>query len=351
VSEFSVKTSVGSYRVAIGAGSFPEELARGGHDLILADRFFALTLQDAKLPVVFVEAEEKRKNLFEVDRILGEFSANGLTRGGSVMALGGGVVQDLATFAASVYMRGIQWTYAPTTLMAMADSCIGGKSSLNVSGAKNLAGNIYPPAAVVIDPKFIATLEAEDVVAGLGEAVKIAFCAGPEAFESYQRRFADRTQWEPLIEVVLSAKRWFVETDEFDLADRRLLNFGHTFGHALEAATDFEVNHGVAVVVGMLAAMSFRREFFGAGGSEEPLREHCKVLLSEVPALRQRLERADMARFLEAFLKDKKHPPDGLRVVLPKAEAIGVEEVALPRSAEVLDAVEAALLGAFRVSA
>ena len=180
-----------------------------------------------------------------------------LTRGGSVIALGGGIVQDLGTMAASVYMRGVRWAYAPTTLMSMADSCIGGKSSLNVSGVKNLAGNIYPPASVVVDPDFITSLEVEDVAAGLGEAVKIAFCAGPEVFASFLRHYEDRAHWEPLIEGVLTAKKWFIEIDEFDHAERRLLNFGHTFGHALEAATDFSVNHGVAVIMGMLAAGSF----------------------------------------------------------------------------------------------
>jgi 3-dehydroquinate synthase len=248
-------------------------------------------------------------------------------------------------------MRGVTWTYAPTTLMSMADSCIGGKSSLNVSGAKNLAGNIYPPASVVVDPEFIASLEAEDVAAGLGEAVKIAFCAGPDVFESYLRDFDDRAHWEPLITGVLSAKKWFVETDEFDHAERRLLNFGHTFGHALEAATGFSISHGVGVVVGMLAASSLRCELFGDDGSDEPLRQHCRVLLGSVPDLSPRLERADLARFRAAFLKDKKHPSDGLRVILPKAGVIGVEEVPLPRSAEVLDAVDAALLTAIRAAA
>jgi 3-dehydroquinate synthase len=351
VSEFEVTTSTGSYPVTIGAGAFRRELADGSHDVILADRFFAAAIADAALPTVFVDADEQRKNLFEVDRILGEFSDHGLTRGGSVIALGGGVVQDLGTFAASVYMRGIRWTYAPTTLMAMADSCIGGKSSLNVSGAKNMAGNIYPPSSVVVDPDFITSLSADDVAAGLGEAVKIAFCAGPEAFESYLRHFDHRGDWEPLIAGVLGAKKWFVETDEFDRAERRLLNFGHTFGHALEAATEFSVNHGVAVVVGMLAAAQLRRELFDTDGSDKPLREHCAVILSEVPELRQKLERTDLARFRGAFLKDKKHPPDRLHVILPKAGVVGVEELSLPRSAAVLEAVEAALSAAIREAA
>lgn len=343
MSEFEVRTSSSAYRVSVGGGSFRKALADGGHQVILADQFFQSMIADAASPAVFVVAEEQRKNLAEVDRILGEFSEHGLTRGGSVLAVGGGIVQDLGTFAASVYMRGVRWTYVPTTLMAMADSCIGGKSSLNVSGTKNLAGNIYPPSSVVVDPEFVATLQPEDVAAGLGEAVKISFCAGREPFESYLRHFEAQTGWEPLLESVLSAKKWFVEIDEFDRRERRLLNFGHTFAHALESATGFSISHGVAVAVGVLAAVSLRRKLFGEDGCDQSLSEHCVAILSSVPRLAERLERVDVARFLTAFLKDKKHPPNGLRVVLPKAGVIGVEEVSLPRSPDVLDAVEAAL--------
>jgi 3-dehydroquinate synthase len=348
VSDFSVRTSIGSYRVSIRAGSFPEVIAPGRCTVVLADRFFAMALANVELPVVFVDADETHKNLYEADRILAEFSDRGLTRGGSLVAVGGGIVQDLGTFTASVYMRGVPWTYVPTTLMAMADSCIGGKSSLNVSGTKNLAGNIYPPAAVVVDPEFIASLSEEDVAAGLGEAVKIAFCGGAAAFERYLHDAADMNNWEPLIEGVLLTKKRFIEVDEFDRGERRLLNFGHTFGHALEAATAFSVGHGVAVIVGMLAASSFRRLHLADGATHRALREYCRSILERVPDLGSRLVDADLEVFRAAFLKDKKHPPDGLRLILPKADEIGVEEVSLPRSAEVLGAVQSALSEAVR---
>jgi 3-dehydroquinate synthase len=127
-----------------------------------------------------------------------------------------------------------------------------------------------------------------------------------------------------------------------------LLNFGHTFGHALETATDFGVNHGTAVVVGMLAAVALRAGLDGDDAAGAPLTQHCTELLADVPNLRATLERADMDRFLAAFLKDKKHPPDALRVVLPKRGEIGVEEVALPRSTATFDTVQDALRTACR---
>src|SRR5262249_733659 len=134
---------------------------------------------------------------------------------------------------------------------------------------------------------------------------------------SYLRHFADRGQWVPLIDDVLRAKKWFVEIDEFDRRERRLLNFGHTFGHALEAATGFAVSHGVAIVVGMLAAGSLRRSLSGPEVADAELLAHCHGLLDEVPDLSDRLARAELVRFREVFLKDKKHPRDGLRVILP----------------------------------
>ncbi|WP_448629983.1 3-dehydroquinate synthase [Cellulomonas soli] len=179
----------------------------------------------------------------------------GVRRGDHVVAVGGGVIQDLATFVTDVYMRGLPWSYVPTTLMAMADSCIGGKSSINVGDVKNLVGGIYPPSAVVVDPDFLASLSATARAAGFSEAAKIAFCRGPETFDGYLAAY-DGFEGDPdaLIDLVLRAKRWFVEIDEHDRKERRLLNFGHTFGHALEVAVDHRISHGLAVAFGVLCA-------------------------------------------------------------------------------------------------
>jgi 3-dehydroquinate synthase len=326
-----VATSTGGYDVTVGDGVFADVLASGTHDVVIADAYFGDRFH-AGAPVIPVEASEANKTLAYAEGILVAMQALGVDRGSHLLAVGGGVVQDLATFAASLYMRGVAWTYVPTTLMAMADSCIGGKSSINAGGIKNLVGNIYPPDAVLIDPEIGRTLSEEATVAGLAEAVKICFCRGNDALAGHlqcYRAWSDGTaSMAPLLLQVLDTKRWFIEIDEFDRRERRLLNFGHTFGHAIEVATGYRVSHGVAVAVGMLCAVRYGGAT-GRTGDSAVLVDHCRSLLARVPGLAGHLSQADLERFASAFAADKKHGADGFRLILPAAGG-GVEEVREP---------------------
>lgn len=330
--EFEIRCREGSYAIRIGEGSFQAAVARSAADVVVADRYFASALADVEAPVVFVDAVEENKTLTYAERIIVDCFEAGARRGSRLLAVGGGVVQDLATLVASIYMRGLDWSYAPTTMMAMADSCIGGKSSINAGRAKNLVGNIYPPRDITVDPAFIATLDDEEIVAGLSEAVKICFCRNAAAFGGYLDHFerfnADRTAVDALLFHVLETKKWFVEVDEFDMKERRLLNFGHTFGHALESATSFSVNHGVGVAVGMLCALTFAEAESPLDGASERLAAHCQTLLARVPHLGQRLGDVDLDAFERAFRADKKHSADEFHLILPVAG--GVQEVAFP---------------------
>lgn len=313
---------------------------------MLADRYFEPLFRTAGVPVVYVDADEKNKTLASAEAIiLGCFDA-GARRGSRLLAVGGGVVQDLATLVASLYMRGLPWTYAPTTLMAMADSCIGGKSSINAGNVKNLVGNIYPPSSVTVDPAFIRTLGEEEIVGGLSEAVKICFCRGPSCFEEYLGNFelfqSDEANAAALLDHVLKSKRWFVEIDEFDKKERRLLNFGHTFGHALESATSFAVNHGTGVAIGMMSAVRFAAARSPVEESARLLADHSRTLLARVPNLASRLAALDHDAFERAFRGDKKHSGGQLRLILPAAGG-GVEEVALPDGDAEMTAVRRAL--------
>lgn len=176
--ELKIRSSSGGYTVRIGDGEF-DQVLQGQTDLVLADPFFGDRFTDAAVRVVWVAAVEEQKTLTRAERLILACRDAGARRGSRLLAVGGGVVQDLATLVASLYMRGLPWVYAPTTLMAVAESCIGGKSAISAGNVKNLVGNIYPPEAVVVDPSFIATLAPEGVAAGLSEAVKICFCRGP----------------------------------------------------------------------------------------------------------------------------------------------------------------------------
>lgn len=345
--DLEVRSRNGDYSITIAEGSH-ESLLAAGTDVVLADRFFAPMLAGAEMPVVHIDANEANKTLGYTEQLVVACHEAGARRGSHLLALGGGVVQDLVTMLASIYMRGVPWSYAPTTLMAMADSCIGGKSSLNAGRVKNLIGNIYPPRSIAVDPSFLGTLPEADLVAGLSEAVKICFCRGSESFGTYLEHFerfsADASHAPELLHHVLSAKKWFVEIDEFDKAERRLLNFGHSFGHALESATSFAVNHGVAVAVGMLCAVKFAQERGAVAEDVRRLADHSLSLLGRVRELDQALSHVDLDAFERAFRGDKKHSADTFNLILP-SRTEGVEEVSVLADGEAMGAVREALAG------
>lgn len=339
LSEFTVQSASGAYSVAIGAGSFAESVARGP-EVVVVDAALRGMVPDRERPVLAVDASEDTKTLAGCERLILELQAAGVRRGDRILAVGGGVVQDVATFVAQVYMRGLAWDYAPTTLMAMADSCIGGKSSINVGGVKNLVGGFHPPDTIVVDPVFLSSLSPTAIAAGLSEAAKIAYCRGAACMEGYLERY-DSFDRDPaaLIEHVLRAKKWFIEVDEYDKKERRLLNFGHTFGHALETAVGHTLSHGLAVAVGVLCAI--RHPAAGAGPLADALESHCRTLLASAEGVQDALARFDAKAFERAFRADKKHGTSAFRLILP-APAGGVVEIETGNSSREWDEIERA---------
>lgn len=193
---------------------------------------------------------ERHKSMDTVADILEFLAANKLTRSDLIVALGGGIVGDVAGYAAASYLRGIDFVQVPTTLLAMVDSSVGGKTGVNLAAGKNLAGAFHQPLLVVCDPDFLKTLPSEEFKNGLGEVIKYGCIADEKLFCLLEKGdIADN-----LAEAVyrcIDIKRRFVEEDEFDKGERQKLNFGHTLGHAVESITRFAVPHGQAVGVGM----------------------------------------------------------------------------------------------------
>ena len=340
--EMTVRASAGSYGVRIADGAFEALLGeRAGAFAVVDDHFAGHPALDPER-TVWVHATEDVKTLGGVERAIVELRERGARRGDHLVAVGGGIVQDVATLVAQLYMRGLAWSYVPTTLLAMADSCIGGKSSINAGPYKNLVGSFHPPDEVVADPRLLGTLPGEALAGGLAEAMKISYCRGPEAFDRYlelHAGFPDTAA--ALVHHALESKRWFIEIDEFDRKERRLLNFGHTFGHALEAATGFGVSHGIGVAIGVLAAERFAAEH-GHGPGDARLAEHAAALARQAPDLGARLRRLDDAAFERAFMADKKHGADGLHLILPTGEG-RVEEVVVARGDGTVASARAAL--------
>lgn len=182
--------------------------------------------------------------------LLDALCAQQLTRKDAIAALGGGVAGDLAGFAASTYLRGIGFIQIPTTLLAMVDSSVGGKTAVDLPTGKNQAGSFYQPCIVICDPNTLETLPEEQYRCGCAEIIKYSMLGNAAFFEELYKTPV-REQYEHVIEVCVQMKRDIVGADEYDLGRRRTLNLGHTFGHAVEQCSDFSLLHGEAVAIGM----------------------------------------------------------------------------------------------------
>jgi len=235
-----------------------------------------------------------------------------------VIAIGGGALQDLVTLATSIYMRGIRWVYVPTTLMSMLDSCIGGKSSINLGEYKNLIGNFYPPKTIYINPIFLETLSQVDIACGLAEGLKICFAASDQDANRFKllirnwREFQKSESIEEAVFLSLEKKKWFVEVDEFDKNERKLLNFGHSFGHALEAATNFMVPHGIGVLIGMASAVNYSISSENTLRLKEWVKEELQLIKLNIPTMKIFQE-----KFLNALQRDKKNTSTQLCLIVP----------------------------------
>jgi len=196
---------------------------------------------------------EENKNLTVWTEMLGFLAQNQLTRTDVIVALGGGVVGDMAGFAASAYLRGIPFMQIPTTLLAMVDSSVGGKTAVNLPAGKNLAGAFYQPCVVLCDPDTLWTLTPDILADGVAETIKYGVLNDEPLFEKLKDgHWHDEIV--PVIETCVRAKAKLVEEDERDTGSRQLLNLGHTLGHAIEKCSDFGISHGHAVAIGMVYA-------------------------------------------------------------------------------------------------
>ena len=223
---------------------------------LLLDRLRGMSLT---ADIIDFPAGEDAKNIGTAIAIVERLIKLGADRKSALLALGGGVVGDMTGFIASTFMRSVPYIQIPTTLMAQVDSSIGGKTAIDLPEGKNLLGTFYQPRAVFIDVKFLETLPQEAINDGLAEAIKYGVIDDVEFFNCLERNIKaikdrDREVLEKIIENSCRIKKGIVEIDERELGLRRVLNFGHTIGHAIEAESNYTVSHGAAVSLGMVAA-------------------------------------------------------------------------------------------------
>ena len=299
-------------------------------------------------PHLTIPAGETSKRFSDLERVLDFMISTGLDRRSCLIALGGGVVGDLGGFAASLYMRGIAVIQAPTSLLAQVDSSVGGKTGVNLAGGKNLAGTFHQPAAVLADTSTLRTLSDDEYRSGLGEVLKSALIEGERALLLLERDAAaiasrDPEVLEHVVELCVRTKAAIVERDPTEKGERKKLNLGHTFAHAIEHAAGYgRVPHGVAVGVGSMLALHTSRAL---GLSTEPeLAERCARWLARMgmPTDLASLERASGTKLAPSALlagmrHDKKGRAGEARLVLPRAA--GDIEVDVAPEAGVLERI------------
>jgi 3-dehydroquinate synthase len=208
-----------------------------------------------RYPTYLIEANDLKKSLSQAEEIINWLVENQASKSSVILAIGGGFIQDLATFVSHVFNRGINWVYIPTTLLSQSDSCIGAKCGINVMNYKNQVGVFHAPTAVYIVEEFISTLTILDRVSGLGEILKLSLTGRNQFYAEFKEYICSNdlsvTRILPLIKQSLNAKKAIIEIDEYEKDVRRVLNYGHTFGHSLETITNYKIPHGIAVLFGI----------------------------------------------------------------------------------------------------
>ena len=277
-----------------------------------------LAAQGYRLKVIVVPGDESAKHISVAENVWTQMVEAGCDRSSVLLAMGGGVVGDLGRFVAATYMRGIPFIQLPTTLLAMIDSAIGGKTAVNLAAGKNLVGAIYQPKAVLVDPEFLTTLPRRNVISSLAEAIKYGFIRDSSIFDAIEGNYealASMSDTRLLNEIIFKScaiKAQVVSNDEFENGERRLLNYGHTIGHAFETIQSYAgIYHGEAVLYGMKCAnfISHRK-----GLLSDAAFERAQIVLNrfELPELSNVTEQ----RVLDIVSHDKKFINGKLNFIL-----------------------------------
>ena len=330
------KKTLSSYEIRIGKGILDRVMLliaknhRAARYVIVTDsnvnRLYGQTVRDGmeraglKASVIEIPAGESSKNISIVMDVAGKLLARGADRETMLVALGGGVVGDLTGFIASVYMRSVPYIQIPTTLIGQLDSAIGGKTAVDLPQGKNLLGTFYQPRAVFADVNFLDTLPDREFCNGLAEMIKYGIIEDESLFRRLEEDMDAVISRDPallpkMIETCCRIKKSIVEIDEREQGLRRILNFGHTLGHALEAASEYKLSHGEGVALGMIAAarLSTRMNYLPVDESD---RVKSVIAKAGLPTTIDAAFSTD--EVIRRFRADKKKKDDVIHFVLIK---------------------------------
>lgn len=336
MNSFVVKSKAGDFTVNfVDNYSFIKKLIKSPHYICLVGRKVYGLYKDKlfkifpKENILVLDLDEERKTMKTVHIIYKELLSRAAKKNLTIISFGGGINQDVTGFAASTLYRGVNWVYVPTTLLAMADSAIGLKTSLNFNKYKNVIGSFYPPSEIYVNVNFLDTLDKVDFLSGVGEIVKL-FLIDKDSTNKLDlilkkinilKERKDKKAISEIIENAMKIKLGYMEGDEFDRGRRNLLNYGHEFGHALEPASDYEIPHGIAVMIGIIFAnyVSLKRGLLNKNLYDFL---NTKLLLPNIlhTGLKLKKEFFNKNTILTNMKKDKKRISEGLVLVLPQKD-------------------------------
>ena len=282
---------------------------------LFIEKFSSLMDKNRK---IFIDATENQKSYEELIPIIKFLIESGVKKNDRLVAIGGGVTQDVTAFIASILYRGIEWIFYPTTLLAQGDSCIGSKTSINFGEYKNQIGGFYPPNHIYIDTNFLETLPDYEIKSGFGEMCHYFIVSSEADFFFFKNSYFEfdnnRTVLNSIISRCLAIKKRYVEIDEFDKNERQVFNYGHSFGHAIESLTNYEIPHGIAIAFGMDIANFISLKL---GYIDENTRNEIKNLLCEIWKGYQ-IRHLSVEKMINALSKDKKNVGNKLGLILNK---------------------------------
>lgn len=282
----------------------------------------------SKIPFVIIEAGEKHKNVETLQLILKTALDANLSRLSTFIGIGGGVVCDLTAFAASIYMRGVKCCLVPTSLLAMADAAIGGKTAINFDKYKNMIGSFFKADRIYIAPTVLSSLDDDEYYSGLAEIFKITLLYSPTIYHFFLEKkeeimHRDKYIVLKILKFAISAKADIISRDFYEKNERFFLNFGHTFGHALESLLNFQnISHGVAVAWGISRAMQFgkRLQLTNAEYADEVCQTLKKIGwdTDPIPYVAKEFKNNFAEEIIFAMRKDKKNIQNKIRIILQK---------------------------------
>ena len=322
---FKVKSNIHDYEVEFISDvkkTLKQELIDG--DFIIIDNkvklFYSEWFEEslAKFNHIGIDANEPQKSYQKVEPIIKSLIENGFKKNHRLIAVGGGITQDVTAFISSILYRGVQWYFFPTTLLAQGDSCIGSKTSINFGKFKNQVGGFYPPNKIYVNPKFLDSLSTLELKSGLGEMAHYFVVAGESDFEryksQYEEAFHDKNILRGLISRSLEIKKSYIEIDEYDKNERQVFNYCHSFGHAIESLVNYTIPHGIAISFGMDMSnyISMKKGYISS-----KTRDNSKELFEKIwKGFEKQVKELDIDKYLNALSKDKKNKGPLLGLIL-----------------------------------